>query len=138
MRQSRVSVLTAPGVSVASLCSGEWKVESLTLKQVEKRLLREYLDLPGLRLSLAQVARLLSVDAPICQVVLNELVTARCLAHDASGRYVREVRYDDLATWKTSVRRRLASGARSSSPTPTKAATLERRQSQRLDRVESA
>ena len=64
-------------------------MESLTLKHVERRLLREYLDLPGLRLSLAQAARLLCVDAPPCQVVLNELVPARCLAHDASGRCVR-------------------------------------------------
>jgi hypothetical protein len=111
-------------------------VASLTLKYVERRLLREYLDLPGLRLSLAQVVRLLGVDAPTCQVVLGGLVTAHCLAHDASGRYVREVRYDDLETWKRCVRRRLASAALSS-PTPTKAATLERRRSQRLDHVET-
>jgi hypothetical protein len=112
-------------------------MESLILKLVERRLLREYLDLPGLRLSLAQAARLFGVDAPTCQVVLNKLVTARYLAHDASGRFVREVRYDDLENWKRYVRRRLASGALSPSTTPTKAAPLDRRRSQRLDHVES-
>jgi hypothetical protein len=42
-------------------------MESLILKLVERRLLREYLDLPGLRLSLAQAARLFGVDAPTCR-----------------------------------------------------------------------
>ena len=35
-----------------------------TLKHVEQRLLREYLDLPGLSLTSAQAARLVWVDAP--------------------------------------------------------------------------
>ena len=112
-------------------------VASLTSKYVEGRLLREYLDLPGLRLTLAQVARLLGADAPTCQVVLDGLVTAHCLAHDASGRYVREIRYGDLETWKRFVRRRLASAALSSSPTLKTAATLGRRRSQTLDHVET-
>ena len=108
---------------------------SLTLEYVEKRLLRKYLDLPELRLSLAQVARLLDVDAPTCQVVLDRLVTARFLADHASGRYGRDVRCDDLETWKCLVRRRLA--ALSSSPTLMKAASLERRQFQQRDHVET-
>jgi len=48
-----------------------------TLKHVEQRLLREYLDLPSLSLTLAQAARLVWVDAPTCEVVLNDLVSDR-------------------------------------------------------------
>jgi Fic family protein len=78
-----------------------------TLEYVERRLLGEYLDLPGLSLTLAQAARLLGVDARTCEALLNKLVNARCLAHGASGTYVRDTRYADLATWKRVVRRRL-------------------------------
>ena len=66
-------------------------MDFLTLKSVEQRLLREYLDLPGLTLSLAQTARLLRVDASTCQLVLNHLVDAQDLAYDESGMYVRAI-----------------------------------------------
>jgi hypothetical protein len=90
-----------------------------TLKYVERRLLREYLDLPGLSLTLAQAARLVSMDAPSCQLVLNDLVSAHCLAHSESGTYVREARYGDLELWKSLVRNRLATVTQAS-PSPTK------------------
>lgn len=64
-------------------------MELLTFKHVERRLLSEYIDLPGLNLTLAQAARLVGVEAPACQIVLHELVNAGCLAQAASGRYVR-------------------------------------------------
>jgi hypothetical protein len=98
----------------------ESKLKLFTLKAVERRLLREYLDLPGLSLSLVQAARLVSVDAPTCAVVLNDLVSARCLAHGESGTYVREARYGDLERWKGLVRNRLAT-ATQASPAPAKA-----------------
>ena len=85
----------------------ESKLKLLTLTHVERRLLREYLDLPGLSLSVAQAARLVSVDAPSCEVVLNDLVNAHCLAHSESGMYVRAVRAGDLERWKSLVRNRL-------------------------------
>ena len=91
-----------------------------TLKSVERRLLREYLDLPGLSLSLAQAARLVSVDAPSCQLVLNDLVNANCLAHSESGTYVRPIRYGDLERWKSLVRNRLAA-VMQASPLPSRA-----------------
>jgi hypothetical protein len=69
------------GVSVVSSRFVESKVDLLTLKSVEQRFLREYLDLPGLSLSLAQAARLLRVDASTCQVVLNNLVDAQYFAY---------------------------------------------------------
>ena len=108
------------GVPLASLCGGESKLNLFTLKRVERRLLREYLDLPGLSLSLAQAARLTSVDAPSCQLVLNDLVNAHCLAHSESGTYVRAARYGDLERWKSLVRNRLAAVTQAS-PLPTKA-----------------
>ena len=98
----------------------ESKLKLLKLKRMEQRLLREYLDLPGLSLSLAQAARLVSVDEPSCQLVLNDLVNAHCLAHSESGTYVRAARYGDLEHWKSLVRNRLAAG-RQASPLPTKA-----------------
>ncbi len=98
----------------------ESKLELLTLKYVERRLLREYLDLPGLGLTLAQAARLVSVDAPTCEVVLNGLVNAHCLTHSESGTYVREARYGDLERWKGRVRNRLAALTQAS-PSPTRA-----------------
>ena len=99
----------------------ESKLNLFTLKRVERRLLREYLDLPGLSLSLAQAARLVSVDAPSCQLVLNDLVNAHCLAHSESGTYVRAARYGTLERWKSLVRNRLAAVTQAS-PLPTKAA----------------
>ena len=83
-------------------------MDLLTLKNVEQRLLREYLDLPGLSLSLAQTARLLRVDASTCQLVLNDLVDAQYLAYGESGMYVRGTRDGDLELWKTFVKNRLA------------------------------
>ena len=83
-------------------------MKPLTLEQLERRLLREYLYLPGLSLSLEQTARLVGVDAPACQLVLNQLVNAHALARTESGTYVRENRYRDLEGWKRLVRTRLA------------------------------
>jgi hypothetical protein len=95
-------------------------VDVLTLKSVEQRLLREYLDLPGLALSLAQTARLLRVDASTCQVVLNHLVDAQYLAYGESGMYVRGTRDGDLELWKTLVKNRLAVLAQRGVPSQTK------------------
>ena len=74
---------------------------------MERQLLGEYLDLPGLNLTLAQASRLLCVDARTCEVLLSRLVNARCLAYGMFGTYVRETRYADLEGWKRAVRRRL-------------------------------
>ena len=95
-------------------------MDLLTLKNVEERLLREYLDLPGLSLSLAQTARLLRLDASTCQLVLNHLVDAQCLADGESGMYVRGTRDDDLELWKTLVKNPLSVLAPRPFPSPTK------------------
>lgn len=85
----------------------ESTLNSLTLKHLERRLLREYVDLPGLSLSLAQAARLVGVDATTCEVVLNDLVKAGYLAHGESGAYVRETGDGELERWKRLARSRL-------------------------------
>jgi hypothetical protein len=75
------------------------------LEQLKRRLLREYLYLPGLSLSVAQAARLLGVDVPVSRLVLNHLVNTQALTRSESGTYVREVRYSDLDGWKSLVER---------------------------------
>jgi hypothetical protein len=114
-------------VTVVSPRFVESKVDLLTFKGAEQRLLREYLDLPGLSLSLAQAARLLRVDAPTCQGVMNNLVEAQCLAYGESGTYVRDARDGDLELWKNLVRGRLAVLAQTSAPSPTKTRSEKRR-----------
>ena len=49
----------------------------------------EYLELPGLNLTLAQAMRLFALDRPTCTRVLNELVNAGFLVRDETDRYVR-------------------------------------------------
>jgi hypothetical protein len=88
----------------------------LTRQRVERRLLREYLDMPGLSLTLVQAARLSSVDAPTCELVLNDLVRSHCLTRRAGGRYVRAPGCGDLGSWKRIVRNRLADVDRACRP----------------------
>lgn len=108
----------------------ESKLNQLALAYVERRLLREYLDLPGLSLSLAQAARLVCADERTCEVVLNDLMSAGCLVRE-SETYARETRYGDLEGWKDRVRNRLAA-LTLASPSPAKAARSAR--AQRVDR----
>lgn len=49
----------------------------------------EYLEMPGLRLSLDQAARMWAVDRESCGMVLDALVSARFLQRDQDGRYMR-------------------------------------------------
>jgi hypothetical protein len=49
----------------------------------------EYLEIPGLRLTKAQVQRLWGLDATTCDVLLNALESMRFLKRTASDAYVR-------------------------------------------------
>lgn len=49
----------------------------------------EYLEMPGLRLTLEQAARLWHMDAAICAAVLMRLVADRFLMRTRNGAYVR-------------------------------------------------
>jgi hypothetical protein len=122
----------ATGVSLASVAFMESKLESLSLKRAERRLLREYLDLPGLSLSLAQAARLVNVDAPTCEVVLNNLVKSHCLAHGEAETYVRGTCDGGLEAWKRLVRNRLAVVTQAS-PSPANVAKLKAERTQSVE-----
>jgi hypothetical protein len=54
-----------------------------------ERLRAEFLEMPGLRLTVAQAARLCSIEATICQAALNALVEAGFLRRGADGVYAR-------------------------------------------------
>ena len=53
------------------------------------RLRAEYMEMPGLRLTPAQVQRLCGVEPTMCQAVLESLVDARFLRVTATGHYAR-------------------------------------------------
>ena len=54
-----------------------------------ERLRSEFVEMPGLRLTLPQVQRLCGVDALLCRAILEALVDVKFLAVDHEGRYVR-------------------------------------------------
>jgi hypothetical protein len=101
-------------------------VNTLTLEIDARRLLREYLDMPGLTLSLAQSARLLSVDMSTCRRVLESLIDLRCLTRSAAGAYTRDASHRSLEAWESHTRRLLAQPqpAVRSSPRPSRDAAL--------------
>ncbi|HZP47340.1 MAG TPA: hypothetical protein VFB07_02315 [Vicinamibacterales bacterium] len=53
------------------------------------RIRAEYLEMPGLKLTVNQVQRLCGVERVLCQDVLNALVAANFLDVRADGSYVR-------------------------------------------------
>ncbi len=62
------------------------------LCEVEHVLLRvrgEYVEMPGLRLTLAQAQRLWGLDAVACASVLRELVDAKFLRRTVDDMFVR-------------------------------------------------
>jgi hypothetical protein len=53
------------------------------------RIKGEFLEMPGLRLTGVQAARLLGMDMASCRVLLDRLVTEGFLCHGSRGHYVR-------------------------------------------------
>ena len=53
------------------------------------RIRAEYLEMPGLRLTMEQARRLWGVDSELCQLALDALVEERFLCVRADGTYVR-------------------------------------------------
>ena len=74
-------------------------MKTLKLEIIARRLLREYLEMPGLSLSLAQSTRLLSADMPTCRRVLDSLINAGCLTRTAAGTYTRNASHPSLEAW---------------------------------------
>jgi len=54
-----------------------------------RRAKAEFLEMPGLKLTAAQAARLWSVDAALCGQVLSALVETRFLAETSNASFVR-------------------------------------------------
>ena len=53
------------------------------------RIRGEYLEMPGLRLTLEQAQRLCGVERMLCKMVLDALVDARFLRVTSDGHYAR-------------------------------------------------
>jgi hypothetical protein len=58
-------------------------------KAMLERIRGEYLEMPGLRLTLEQAQRLCGVERTLCKAVLDALVDAKCLCVGADGAYAR-------------------------------------------------
>jgi len=83
-------------------------VKTLQLETLARRLLREYLEMPGLSLSLAQSTRLSSADVHTCRRALNSLIDAGCLTRTAAGTYTRDASHRSVEDWTSYARRLLA------------------------------
>ncbi len=59
-------------------------------QQLIDRIRAEYLEMPGLHLTSPQARRLLGLDEPTCQRLLERLVHTRFLRLSAAGAYVRD------------------------------------------------
>jgi hypothetical protein len=60
-----------------------------TFSEAVRRAKAEFLEMPGLKLTAAQAARLWSVDSALCGQVLAALVESRFLAETSNASYVR-------------------------------------------------
>ncbi len=59
------------------------------MRRTIERLRAEFLEMPGLRLTVRQVQRLCGIDGVMCQSVLDTLVAGRFLRVNADGTYCR-------------------------------------------------
>jgi hypothetical protein len=60
-------------------------------KPLMDRIRSEYAEMPGMRLTAAQVQRLCGVDRLICAAVLDALVEAKFLYRYSDGTYARSI-----------------------------------------------
>lgn len=60
-----------------------------SVSEVLNRVRAEYLEMPGLRLTVEQVRRLCGVERDACQIALNALVNAKVLCLKSDGAYAR-------------------------------------------------
>jgi len=62
-------------------------------EQLMARIRAEFLEMPGLHLTLAQARRLWHVDESVCRAALDELVHAKFLTRHANGAFTRHVEH---------------------------------------------
>ena len=60
-----------------------------TTQDLLQRLRAEYLEMPGLRLTVEQVQRLCGIEKRVCQSILDALVEAGFLYANGEGMYAR-------------------------------------------------
>jgi hypothetical protein len=63
--------------------------EAQVLDDVLRRVQGEYIEMPGLRLTLAQAQRLWGLDRTACHALLGALVDAKFLFRTREGAFVR-------------------------------------------------
>jgi hypothetical protein len=64
-------------------------VNTLPYQEAFHRIRREYLEMPGMRLTPRQLQCLSGVDGAICRLVLDDLVRAKFLQLEPEGAYVK-------------------------------------------------
>ena len=64
-------------------------MNKLPYQQALDRIHTQYIEMPGLRLTVDQVQRLCGVDGAVCRVVLEDLVRAKFLHQQGDGSYAR-------------------------------------------------
>ena len=62
--------------------------DTLSHESLVARIRGEYLEMPGLRLTLAQACRLWQVDASTCEMLVDQLVREGFLCRTDSGSYI--------------------------------------------------
>lgn len=61
------------------------ELDAFDFQQVVERVRGEFLEMPGLRLTIPQAARLWGLDLPSCEAVVDVLVRCAFLQRTASG-----------------------------------------------------
>ena len=65
-----------------------------TTRELIARVRAEYLEMPGMRLTIQQMQRLFGIEQTPCQAVLDSLVEARFLCMKPGGSYARQTDRD--------------------------------------------
>ena len=60
----------------------------MEMQTLIRRVRGEYLEMPGMSLTLAQACRLWQMDAPTCQAALDMLIAERFLGRTRDGAFV--------------------------------------------------
>jgi hypothetical protein len=60
-----------------------------TTQDLVSRIRAEYLEMPGMRLTIQQVQRLCGIEQTLCKAVLDSLVGAKFLCVKSDGAYAR-------------------------------------------------
>ena len=76
-----------------------------SVQDVIARVRAEFIEMPGLQLTLEQIQRLCGIEARVCSVVLDSLVRTKFLCANANGTYARlhdeSIAHAHLASVKT-------------------------------------